>query len=108
MAACTTVEREPSAEVARRLTGADVDLRSRVLAATSLAALRVALQQWSDSPRGPLLDTIRSALASAAARPARAEPTSPGRATAPARGFDGHAGAGPVLLCPHLAGRNPG
>ncbi|MDI5938085.1 MULTISPECIES: TetR/AcrR family transcriptional regulator [unclassified Micromonospora] len=63
LAAYTTVEREVAAELASRLTGPDAALRSRVLAASFLAALRVAIQHWIDHPDGPLLDTIRTALA---------------------------------------------
>jgi AcrR family transcriptional regulator len=68
VAAYTAVEREVAVEVARRLTGADVDLRSRVLAATFLATLRVAFQQWTGTPRGPLVDAVRTALDLAAPR----------------------------------------
>ncbi|MFF3868318.1 TetR/AcrR family transcriptional regulator [Micromonospora sp. NPDC001898] len=76
VAAYTTVERELAAELTHRLTGPEVALRSRVLAATFLATLRVAIQQWIEHPDGPLLDTIRIALAEAA--PATG---TPGRAT---------------------------
>ncbi|MFI0795778.1 TetR/AcrR family transcriptional regulator [Micromonospora rubida] len=78
VAAYTTVERELAAELAHRLTGPDVALRSRVLAATCLATLRVALQQWIEHPDGPLLDMIRTALAEAGSATG-----TPGRATGP-------------------------
>ncbi|MCX4471828.1 transcriptional regulator BetI [Micromonospora sp. MW-13] len=79
VAAYTTVERELAAELTRRLTGPDAALRARVLAATCLATLRVAVQQWIEHPDGPLLDTIRTALAAAAPAPDTAGPaTGPG------------------------------
>ncbi|MER5705737.1 TetR family transcriptional regulator [Micromonospora sp. NPDC002296] len=78
VAAYTTIERELAAELTHRLTGPEVALRSRVLAATCLATLRVAIQQWIEHPDGPLLDTIRIALDEAA--PAAG---TPGRAAGP-------------------------
>ncbi|NBE79958.1 TetR/AcrR family transcriptional regulator [Micromonospora rubida] len=78
VAAYTTVERELAAELTHRLTGPEVALRSRVLAATCLATLRVALQQWIEHPDGPLLDMIRTALAEV-----RPTPGTPGPATGP-------------------------
>ncbi|MET8090238.1 TetR family transcriptional regulator [Micromonospora sp. NPDC005220] len=67
VAAYSAVERELAGELAHRLTGADVALRSRVLAATFLAILRVAVQHWIEHPNEPLVDTVRTALAEAAA-----------------------------------------
>ncbi|MCU1605416.1 MAG: TetR family transcriptional regulator [Modestobacter sp.] len=66
VAAYSTIEREVAAELAPRLTGADVELRSRILAATFLTTLRVATQHWIDHPRGSLLGAIRAALGLAA------------------------------------------
>ncbi|MEH0971856.1 TetR family transcriptional regulator [Micromonospora sp. CPCC 205546] len=66
VAAYTAIERELADDVAHRLTGPDRALRSRVLAATVLACLRVAIQHWIDHPDGPLLDILRTALAEAA------------------------------------------
>ncbi|SCG72997.1 TetR/AcrR family transcriptional regulator [Micromonospora inositola] len=65
VAAYVAIERELAAEIALRLTGADAPLRSRVLAATFLATVRVAVQQWFDQPDRPLLDVVRTALAAA-------------------------------------------
>ncbi|MBO4205246.1 TetR/AcrR family transcriptional regulator [Micromonospora echinofusca] len=64
-AAYTAVERELVAELAHRLTGPDVALRSRVLAATFLAVVRVAVQHWIDHPDRPLPDAVRMALTEA-------------------------------------------
>ncbi|SIM69407.1 TetR/AcrR family transcriptional regulator [Micromonospora cremea] len=66
VAAYTAIERELAGDLAHRLTGADVALRSRLLAATFLAILRVAVQHWIDHPGGQLLQTIRTALAEVA------------------------------------------
>lgn len=63
--AYTAIERELSAEITRRLTGADGPLRARVLAATFLASLRVAAQQWIEHPDAPLRDVLRDVLAHA-------------------------------------------
>ncbi|MFG1780447.1 TetR/AcrR family transcriptional regulator [Micromonospora sp. NPDC049051] len=63
VAAYSAIERELADDVAHRLTGPDRTLRSRVLAATFLASLRVAIQHWIDHPDGPLLDVLRIALA---------------------------------------------
>ncbi|MEV4657297.1 TetR family transcriptional regulator [Micromonospora sp. NPDC049301] len=63
VAAYTAIERELAGELAHRLTGADVALRSRLLAATFLAILRVAVQHWIDHPGDDLLETVRTALA---------------------------------------------
>jgi AcrR family transcriptional regulator len=69
VAAYTTIESELAAELARRLTGADVELRARILAATFLTTLRVATQHWIEQPHGSLHDTFRRALAHAAPAP---------------------------------------
>ncbi|GAB1644771.1 TetR family transcriptional regulator [Krasilnikovia sp. MM14-A1259] len=66
IAAYATVERELSAELATRLSGPDPALRSRVLAATYLTTLRVAIQHWTDHPDSALRDLVRTALATAA------------------------------------------
>ncbi|MFC3505257.1 TetR/AcrR family transcriptional regulator [Micromonospora krabiensis] len=66
VAAYATIEREAAAELATRLGGDDVALRSRVLAAHFLTTVRVAVQHWMDHPERPLLDTVRTALAAAA------------------------------------------
>ncbi|MEU8301228.1 TetR family transcriptional regulator [Micromonospora sp. NPDC048909] len=63
VAAYATIEREVAAELALRLTGADVTLRSRVLASTFLTTVRVAVQHWYEHPERPLIDTVRAALA---------------------------------------------
>ncbi|SCL71904.1 transcriptional regulator, TetR family [Micromonospora citrea] len=69
IAAYTTIERDLADELVPRLDGPDPALRSRVLAATFLASLRVAVQHWIDHPDGPLRDVIRAALAQASAPP---------------------------------------
>ncbi|GAB1689084.1 TetR family transcriptional regulator [Krasilnikovia sp. M28-CT-15] len=69
IAAYATVERELAAELATRLIGPDAELRSRVLAATYLTTLRVAIQYWTDHPDSSIRDMLRTALAAAA--PAR-------------------------------------
>lgn len=66
VAVYTALENELAAELASRLAGADLELRSRVLAAGFLSALRVATQHWLDHPGDQLLDTVRAALAQAA------------------------------------------
>ncbi|CCH17103.1 TetR/AcrR family transcriptional regulator [Micromonospora lupini] len=63
VAAYTAIERELAAELAHRLTGTAVALRSRLLTATFLAALRVAIQHWIDHPGHDLLEIVRTALA---------------------------------------------
>ncbi|MER5336874.1 TetR family transcriptional regulator [Micromonospora sp. NPDC002717] len=70
IAAYTTIERELADEFVHRLAGPDPELRARVLAATFLATLRVAVQHWIEHPDGPLRDTLRAALAEAASAPA--------------------------------------
>ncbi|MFI7428141.1 TetR/AcrR family transcriptional regulator [Micromonospora sp. NPDC049836] len=67
--AYTAIERELSGEIARRLGGPDSGLRSRILAATFLATLRVGIQHWIEHPDQPLVDTIRAALAAAPPAP---------------------------------------
>jgi len=66
VAVYTALENELSSELASRLAGADLELRSRVLAAGFLSALRVATQHWLDHPGDQLLGTVRAALAQAA------------------------------------------
>ncbi|MEU4336041.1 TetR family transcriptional regulator [Micromonospora lupini] len=66
VAAYTAIERELAAELAHRLTGTEVALRSRLLTATFLAALRVAIQHWIDHPGHDLLEIVRTALAEVA------------------------------------------
>lgn len=65
VAAYTAIERELAGEIGRRLTGADTALRARILAATFLATLRVAVQQWIEAADQPLTGTLRAALAHA-------------------------------------------
>lgn len=72
IAAYGAVESELAAELANRMTGPDATLRSRLLAATFLAALRVAIQHWIEHPDGALHDVIRTALAHAAPEPTTA------------------------------------
>jgi AcrR family transcriptional regulator len=58
------VERELAAEMTGRMpAGPTAPLRARLLAATFLSALRVAIQQWRDEPDGPLAAVIHQALA---------------------------------------------
>ncbi|WCN84396.1 TetR/AcrR family transcriptional regulator [Micromonospora sp. LH3U1] len=70
VAAYAAIERELAAELAHRLTDADTDadvaLRSRLLAATFLAILRVGVQHWFEHPDIPLVEVVRTALAAAA------------------------------------------
>jgi AcrR family transcriptional regulator len=68
VAAYAAVERELAAELAGRLSGRDVELRSRVLAATFLATVRTAVDVATGRPLPQLLDTVRTALAAAAPR----------------------------------------
>ena len=65
VAAYATVERELATELQPRLSGNDVALRSRVLAATFLTTLRVAIQHWADHPDGTIEDMVHTALAAA-------------------------------------------
>ncbi|SBT41849.1 acyl-CoA-like ligand-binding transcription factor [Micromonospora auratinigra] len=62
VAAYIAIERELAGELARRLGGPDDALRARLLAATFLATLRVAVQHWLEHPDGPLADTLATAL----------------------------------------------
>ncbi|MBF9131419.1 TetR family transcriptional regulator [Plantactinospora sp. S1510] len=58
-----TVERELTAEISRRLPESpDSGLRSRVLAAAFLNALRAATQHWIDHPDRPLAELVHDAL----------------------------------------------
>lgn len=61
-----TVERDLAAALAQRMTGDNVSLKSRLLAATFLTAIRVAIQHWHEHPDGPLLDAVRIAMAESA------------------------------------------
>jgi AcrR family transcriptional regulator len=67
--AYTQLEAGLAAELARRLTGRDPELRARVLAATFLATLRVAIHHWIDNPQGSLLTRVQTALRLAAPAP---------------------------------------
>ena len=63
-------ERELAELVAARLPdGEDAQLRARLLAASLLVTLRVAVQQWIDDPSSPLTDVLSLALALAAPAP---------------------------------------
>lgn len=66
VAAYAAIERELAGELARRLTGPDAALRTRILAAAFLASLRVAIQHWIEQPESSLADTLRITLAWAA------------------------------------------
>jgi AcrR family transcriptional regulator len=66
VAVYSAAEAELAAELARRLSGTDVTLRSRVLAAAFLSSLRVATQEWIEDPDRPLPDTMRTVLRDAA------------------------------------------
>ncbi|MGC4767379.1 TetR/AcrR family transcriptional regulator [Micromonospora sp. DT44] len=70
VAAYTAIERELAAELAHRLTGPDVALRARLLTATFLAALRVAMQHWIDHPGRDLPEIVRIALSEVGPPPA--------------------------------------
>jgi len=60
-------ERELSGVVAGRLLAApDAQLRARLLAATFLAAVRVANQVWLEHPEESLIDLVRQSLATTA------------------------------------------
>ena len=64
LAVYAAVERDLAAEVARRMDGGpDALLRSRLVAATFLTALRVATQQSLDEPGEPVGELIRRAVA---------------------------------------------
>lgn len=75
IAAHATVERELAAELAHRLTGPDAALRAKVLAATYLTAVRVAVQHWTDHPEGTLIDAVRTALRAATPADSGRRPT---------------------------------
>jgi AcrR family transcriptional regulator len=63
LAVYAAVERDLAAEVARRIgAGPDTVLRSRLIAATFLAALRVATQQSLDEPGEPIGELIRRSV----------------------------------------------
>ena len=53
-------------ELEGRVTGPAAELRARLLAATFLATLRVAIHYWIDHPQGPLLTQVATALRLAA------------------------------------------
>jgi AcrR family transcriptional regulator len=61
-----TIERDLAATLARRMSGDDMELRSRLLAATFLTTIRVAIQHWHDHPEGSVLDAVRLAMAQSA------------------------------------------
>ena len=63
VAAYAAVERDLAAELAGRLDGAEVDLRSRVLAAAFLATLRTAVDHASGRPLDEVHGVVRDALA---------------------------------------------
>jgi AcrR family transcriptional regulator len=62
-AAYSEVERDLAAAIAPRLTGDDATLRSKVVAAAFLAALRVALQHWMANPERSRDEVVATALA---------------------------------------------
>jgi AcrR family transcriptional regulator len=64
-----------AAQVAGRLSGPDAALRSRLLAATFLTAVRVGIQYWVEHPDEPLAGTLATTLALAA--PAEEHPAVP-------------------------------
>lgn len=66
IAAYGLIERDLAATLAPRLSGGDVELRSRLLASTFLTTIRVAIQHWHEHPDGPMLDVMRLAMAEAA------------------------------------------
>lgn len=74
VAAYTAIERELAGELADRVGDPGGALRARVLAATFLATLRVAVQHWLEHPDQPLADTLRAALAEAAPAPSSTAP----------------------------------
>jgi AcrR family transcriptional regulator len=62
-AAYAVTERELAAEIAHRLPDSPSrDLQARVLAATYLAALRIATEHWLDAPERPLREIVAEAL----------------------------------------------
>jgi hypothetical protein len=66
VAAYTAVEGELAAALTPRLSGREVALRARLLAATFLTTVRVATQHWIEHPKGRLADVVRAAMAAAA------------------------------------------
>jgi AcrR family transcriptional regulator len=66
IAAYGVIERDLAATLAARMSGGEVELRSRLLAATFLTTIRVAIQHWHEHPDGPMLDVVRVAMAEAA------------------------------------------
>lgn len=63
VATYATVERELAAEISERLPAdPDTPLRARLLAATFLTTLRVAIQHWLDQPEGTLDELVHHAL----------------------------------------------
>jgi len=63
LAVYAAVERDLAIEVAARMAGGpDTLLRSRLIAATFLTALRVATQQWLDEPGEPIGQLIRRSV----------------------------------------------
>ena len=70
LAVYAAVERDLAAEVARRMpAGPDTALRSRLVAATVLAAMRIATQQSLDEPGVPVAELIRRSVSYVARRP---------------------------------------
>ena len=61
-AAYTRLEAALAAELESRLTGELGELRARLLAATFLATLRVAIHSWIDHPEGSLVARVDTAL----------------------------------------------
>jgi AcrR family transcriptional regulator len=61
-AAYTRLEAALAEELERRLTGPTAQLRARLLAASFLATLRVAVHFWIDHPQGSLLAQVETAL----------------------------------------------
>jgi len=66
VAAYTAVEGELATALEKRLSGRDMTLRARLLAATFLGTVRVATQHWIEHPKGRLADVVRAAMAAAA------------------------------------------
>jgi AcrR family transcriptional regulator len=66
VAAYTAIEEELAGVLESRLSGRDVALRARLLAATFLTTVRVATQHWIEHPKGRLADVVRTAMAHAA------------------------------------------
>lgn len=67
IAAYGAIERDLAAALGQRTNGSDAELRARLLAATFLTTIRVAIQYWHEHPEdGPMLDVVRVAMAEAA------------------------------------------